>query len=92
MYYVYYVRFNGRCDISSNLSSLSVERNSRSVVTGFFFLLLLQWLYFFHAFLYYRETNAPFDPLLRATELKVFSKCCAVGVLAVLLVPLYLLS
>ena len=37
MYYVYYVRFNGPCDISSNLSSLSVERNSRSVVTGFFF-------------------------------------------------------
>ena len=92
MYYLYYVRFNGPCDISSNLSSLSVERNSRSVVTGFFFLLVLQWLYFFNAFLYYRETNAPFDPLLRATELKLFSKCCAVGVLSVLLVPLYLLS
>lgn len=93
MYYVYCVRFNGPCDISSNLSSLSVERSSRSVVPGFLFLLLLlQWPYFFHAFLYYRETNAPFDPLLRATELKVFSKCYAAGVLAVLLVPLYLLS
>ena len=92
MYYVYYVRFNGPCDISSSLSSLSVESSSRSIVPGFLFLLLLQWPYFFHGFLYYRETNAPFDPLLRAIELKVFSKCCAVGVLAALLVCLYLFS
>lgn len=93
MYYVYYVRFNGPCDISSNLSSLSVERSSRSVVPGFlFFFPSSVALFLPRVRLYHRETNAPFDPLLRATELKVFSKCCAVGVLAVLLVSLYLLS
>ena len=92
MYYVYYVRFNGPCDISSNLSSLFWNVVQDQLYQVFFFFPSSVALFLPRVRLYYRETNAPFDPLLRATELKVFSKCCAVGVLAVLLVSLYLLS